>query len=545
MGFFYWPVELTTSLGSDTKVKSFSFAPYRKGYSPLEAKFPTQEHIRSDIELIANHTLGLRTYSSREGLEFAHRYIAQHQLHLTQGAWLTHNDSIEGRLTNFKEVSALIKAANEHPETIKRVIVGNEVLLRGDMDIEPLIDYIRTVKQAIKQPVSYADVWSMYLKHPELIQEVDFITIHILPYWEDEPIPVEQASDHLLNIIQQVRQEALSLGHTKPILIGETGWPAQGRQRGQAIPSPVNQASYVRQIVKLAKQENLDYNIVEAFNQPWKAKLEGKVGAHWGMFDSNRESVYNLSGPVSPNKDWFHGLLAGLAIAAIALLAIRSKVMALTRERQRLAIAIAALLSTAWTQHACSEIGANHLDILETLTVFIPLLLTGSTCWLCLSYCVDRLAQTINRTSIALVLNYLVVLMFAWALTWKLATYGRYLEFPIGLFSAPVLGLILVGLCNRLTIGTWLALPLTPNHSTRINPFVSVICAVAIAGLILGEARSFMHGRDFQAAHPESLDALAYAFKYALSNSQMLTWACFLFVMAFTFRVLPTQKSSK
>lgn len=544
MGFFNWPVQLSTELGPAAKVMSFSFAPYRDGYSPLEAKFPTQQHIHDDIDFIARKTSGLRTYSSREGLEHAHPKLAAHGLELTQGAWLTHNESIEGRIANHNEISALIHAANNHPKTIKRVIVGNEVLLRGDMEIEPLIEYIRAVKRAVKQPVSYADVWSMYLKHPELINEVDFITIHILPYWEDEPISVDQAPAHLLKIINQVKAEAESLGHTKPIFIGETGWPAQGRQRGQALPSPVNQAQYVREVVKLAQQENLDYNIVEAFNQPWKAKLEGKVGAYWGMFNSDREQVYGLTGPVEPKPGWINQLLGGAAIAALALLLSRRKLNQLPHAHQLLLAGIASLIGTALTIHLFDVLN-DSTDCSGTascLFTWVLVMLIASTGWLAFNYCLDRLGKSSEPQTKILRIHYWALVLIALGLTWQLATYGRYLEFQNTLFAAPVIGLCLMSLCNRIDQGNWLirsAHSETFNLSSRI---LMVCCVVASIVLVAGEARSFMYGRDFQLAHPDDLDALAYALQYTLINAQLLLWLACLCVMAFTFRILPKQK---
>jgi exo-beta-1,3-glucanase (GH17 family) len=171
----------------------------------------------------------------------------KHDLKMIQGAWL---GGIKA--DNKIEIAELIRSANANPDVVKRVIVGNEVLLRGDLQSGQLIEYIREVKRSVKQPVSYADVWSMYMKYPELIREVDFITIHILPYWEDEPITVDQAPAHIERIFKQVQQEADAIAPGKPILIGESGWPGEGRQRGWSVPSVVNEAKFIRALIKVA-----------------------------------------------------------------------------------------------------------------------------------------------------------------------------------------------------------------------------------------------------------------------------------------------------
>jgi exo-beta-1,3-glucanase (GH17 family) len=257
----------------DGKLSGLSFAPFREGQDPIKKIFPTPAQIDEDLKLMGETTHSIRTYASVGGDNPIIPELARkHGLTMIQGAWISGTPK-----DNKKEIAELIRSANANPDVIKRVLVGNEVLLRQDLGVEELIKYIREVKKAVKQPVSYADVWSMYIQHPELIKEVDFITIHILPYWEDRPITVEEAPAHIERIVKKVQQEASTIAPNKPILIGESGWPGTGRQRGQSIPGVVNEAKFIRALIKVAKDNNFDYNIVEAFNQPWKSKLEGRI----------------------------------------------------------------------------------------------------------------------------------------------------------------------------------------------------------------------------------------------------------------------------
>ncbi|MDX1667982.1 MAG: glycosyl hydrolase family 17 protein [Limnobacter sp.] len=538
-GFFNRPVLLGTSLPPDHKVNSFSFAPYYVGYSPLERKFPTTAQIRADIELISGHTDGLRTYSSREGLDKAHALIQQNELNLIQGAWLTHNDSIEGRLSNHHEVTALIQAAREHPETVKRVIVGNEVLLRGDMEIEPLIQYIRTVRQAIDQPVSYADVWSLYLKHPELINEVDFITIHILPYWEDEPIAVEKAPQHLLTIIEQVKKEAQELGINKPILIGETGWPAQGRQRGQAVPSPENQAFYIREVVRLASLHNIDYNLVEAFNQPWKSKLEGKVGAHWGMFDANRNAVFALSGPVQGNPDWLLELIPGFILALLFLATYHRDLKTLNGQQAALLTGLFSLLFTLWGQYIWREF-IDCLHGTSSWALAIPqAALAGVTVWLQSRFFVAASAGKAHRLVTSLEVSQSFVWLAALFFTVQMGVYGRYLEFqtdwlmPVAIGAAGVWALSKRHTKLRLFSRT----ESKAMHRVKTGAFLG-----SALWLLVGEVKSYLHGRDFQLAHPELAESIAYALFYTFTNTQLLIWLVCLLALSIALK-LPGSRS--
>ena len=128
-------------------------------------------------------------------------------------------------------VKDLIALAKAHPETVRAIIVGNEVLLRGEQTGETLAGMAKRIKAETGLPVTYADVWEFWLRAPEALkQSVDFITIHVLPYWEDDPLPVSEAVKHLETIVAEVQEKFPG----REIVIGETGWPSAGRWR----PSP-------------------------------------------------------------------------------------------------------------------------------------------------------------------------------------------------------------------------------------------------------------------------------------------------------------------
>src|SRR5260370_12012113 len=86
----------------------------------------------------------------------------------------------------------------------------------------------------------------------------------------------------------------------KEILIGETGWPSQGRMREGALPSRTNQARVVSEILLLAKQENFRVNLIEAYDQPWKRELEGTVVGYCVLLDSPQPALQHP--PATPNS---------------------------------------------------------------------------------------------------------------------------------------------------------------------------------------------------------------------------------------------------
>lgn len=294
---WYWPNRPKPLSGSwaGEVIHSVSFAPFRRGQSPLTQVLPTPEQIEADLAALRGRALGIRTYTSLEGLMIVPGLAGKYDLTVTMGAWL-------GPVlkNNEAEIESLIRLANQYPSAIKRVIIGNEVLLRRDLTVDQLIRYIRRVKSAIKQPVSYADVWEFWLKYPQLLQEVDYVTVHFLPYWEDLPVGVDEAPQHIRAVYDRVAEKLPG----KPILIGEVGWPSAGRSREGAIPSRWMEAEFINSFLKLAAERGMDYNIVEAFDQPWKVALEGTVGGNWGLLDADRRPKFDLKGPVSEDRDW-------------------------------------------------------------------------------------------------------------------------------------------------------------------------------------------------------------------------------------------------
>ena len=210
----------------------------------------------------------------------------------------------------------MVGLTKQYPDVITAVVVGNEVLLRGEMTTSDLAAIIRSVKSQVTVPVTYADVWEYWLRNREIYDAVDFVTIHILPYWEDFPIRAKYAAAH----VDAIRKQMAVAFPGKEILIGETGWPSEGRMRAGALPSRTNQARVVSEILDLAKQENFRVNLIEAYDQPWKRQLEGTVGGYWGLFDSVQRALKYPPGEAISNFPFWKlqmGCGMGLSVAGV------------------------------------------------------------------------------------------------------------------------------------------------------------------------------------------------------------------------------------
>ena len=313
-GFWVWlgsPVLMPyPQHGRTEKLYCVSYTPFRGLQTPLDPStmIPAVQ-IDDDLARLSEITNCVRTYSVDFGLDQIAGIAAKYGLKVMQGLWLSSHPA-----KNNYQIETAIALANKYPETIRAVIVGNEVLLRGDMTATDLARTIRAVKVRVHVPVTYADVWEFWLRNTDVANAVDFVTIHILPYWEDLPVSAGRAGTH----VDTIRRQVVDAFPGKEVLIGEVGWPSAGRMREGALPSPVNQARVIQDVLALSKGGNFNVNVIEAFDQPWKRALEGTVGGHWGLLDGySRAPKFGWSQPVSNHPFWIWQGIGGILFAVI------------------------------------------------------------------------------------------------------------------------------------------------------------------------------------------------------------------------------------
>ncbi len=308
------PISLARApIDPNAKLLCVSYAPFRDTQTPLLLTTHIEsEQIARDLAQLVKISDCVRTYSIENGLDQVPALAAKVGLKVIQGIWLGSN-----RLKNLAQISTVVGLTKEYPGVITSVVVGNEVLLRGEMTTTDLAATIRSVKSQVAVPVTYADVWEYWLRNREVYDAVDFVTIHILPYWEDFPIRAKYAAAH----VDAIRKRIAVAFPGKEILIGETGWPSTGRMRDGALPSRTNQARVVSEILDLAKREDFRVNLIEAYDQPWKRQLEGTVGGYWGLFDSVQRIVkYPPGVPISNYPFWKLQMGCGMALSLFVFL---------------------------------------------------------------------------------------------------------------------------------------------------------------------------------------------------------------------------------
>ena len=294
----------------DSPINCASYTPSGDARIRYNLKVP-REVIVADLKLLAGKVRCVRTYTVGEGLDKVPEIARELGLRVMLGFWISADPKF-----NAQEIARGIELANANADVIDAVIVGNEVLLRRELQPEQLRALIDQVRTAVSVPVTYADVWEFWLRNAKLADSVSFVTAHILPYWEDHPIDVAGAVDHVRSIYSKVKQAFPN----KEVFIGETGWPSEGRPRLNAVPSLVNEAKFIREFLAWTDQDHVRYNIIEAFDQPWKRVQEGTVGGYWGLFDSQGRPKFPLQLSVTARDNWRLGPIAALLSATLALL---------------------------------------------------------------------------------------------------------------------------------------------------------------------------------------------------------------------------------
>ncbi|WP_076865515.1 glycoside hydrolase family 17 protein [Bradyrhizobium mercantei] len=305
------PVSLVRApIDPNDKVQCISYAPFRNNQTSLSpATQVSPEQVAEDLAQLAKITDCIRTYATDLGLDQIPGLAAKAGLKVIQGIFLDRD-----RKKNATQVETAIRLAKEYPDTIIALVVGNEVLLRKEMSASDLAAMIRAIKAQVSVPVTYADVWEFWLSNRELSDAVDFITVHILPYWENIPIRAENAAAHA----DEMRRQIAAAFPGKEIFIGEIGWPSEGRMRESALPSRVNQARVVSEVLDLARREHFRVNLFEAYDEGWKREIEGTVGGSWGLFDSEERTLKYPPGlPISNFPSWKLQMCGGLALAIL------------------------------------------------------------------------------------------------------------------------------------------------------------------------------------------------------------------------------------
>ncbi len=254
-------------------IHGISFSAYLENQSP--GSIISEEQIETRMKIIKPYVKWVRSFSCVDGNEHIPRIAHKHGIKTLVGAWL--GDDAE---KNQKEIESIIKVAKEGNADI--IAVGNEVLLRGDLTEDEIINYIQKVKIEIPNvPVGYVDAYFEFVNHPRLCNLCDVILANCYPFWEGYPL------EHSLSYLKNMYQLAVNAAKGKKVIISETGWPNRGTPDRNAVPSYENALVYFINAFTWANQEKIDIFYFASFDETWKIEKEGDVGAYWGLWDKD------------------------------------------------------------------------------------------------------------------------------------------------------------------------------------------------------------------------------------------------------------------
>ena len=316
----------------DGQLASVSYAPFAGSAHPDSGTRAQAAQIRADLKLLSPLTRAVRTYSSTGGVELVPAIASEFGMRVTVGAWIDKNKD-----RNDRELHSVIDLAKRH-SNVSSIVVGNETIYRDDVKVADLIQLIQRVKRSTTVPVTTGEIWSVWRDHPELVSAVDYIAVHILPYWEG--LPEKSAVDAAIGGYENLRR----LYPGKRIVIAEFGWPSAGYNFKNATPGRIEQAVVLREFVSRAQAYGIDYNIVEAIDQPWKI-FEGGVGPYWGLLDASRHAKFSWRGIITDPDHW---RLAGIALLVSVLLSLPILAMNGVTLWQAVTLAAAANVVAAW-----------------------------------------------------------------------------------------------------------------------------------------------------------------------------------------------------
>lgn len=284
-----------------------AYEPMRKNTS-VDEHPPSAAEIDSDLALFENKVYSIRTYSVARGLDQIPALAGKHHLNVALGAWISADLD-----QNRQEMNLLQQTLRHNTQNIVRILIGNEVLSRKEVSEQQLIEYIREVKQYERRPVSTSETWFNWMSHPKLAAEVDYIAVNLTPYWSGV------SADHAADLVFDQYAQLQKAYPNKPVVMTEVGWPSDGQPFGKAIPSRANQALFLREIIRRAEKQQINYYIFEAIDQPWRIALEGSAGAYWGIFDSDRQAKYPLNGDVLTVPGWQYWAVWACVLSAVMM----------------------------------------------------------------------------------------------------------------------------------------------------------------------------------------------------------------------------------
>jgi exo-beta-1,3-glucanase (GH17 family) len=254
------------------------FSPYLEEQEP--GSFIIEKQIRERMEIIKPYTKWIRSFSCTDGNEMIPRIAHEYGINTLVGAWLGTDEKI-----NEQEIKNVIQLAKDGHADI--IAVGNEVMYRGDLSEDELLNFMSRVKNEVPNvPMGYVDAYYEFENRPRITEACDVILANCYPFWEGCSI------EYSLLYMKDMYNRAVKAAKGKKVIISETGWPNLGQTFHGAEPSFENAITYFINTQLWSKEDDIDIFYFSSFDEPWKIGDEGDVGAYWGLWDKYSKLKY-------------------------------------------------------------------------------------------------------------------------------------------------------------------------------------------------------------------------------------------------------------
>lgn len=338
----------------NSKYQAMSYGGYREKTRDIES---TVDQITEDLKLLSAMNIKLlRTYNVHhteasnllKAISALKKTDPGFEMYVMLGAWIecknayTANPPIrnEGSGRNATEIAEAIRLANEYPDIVKIISVGNEAMVKWAWAyyVEPgiilkWVNYLQDLKKqgklskqlSITSSDNFAS-WGGGTKDyhvadlNKLIKAVDFISMHTYPmhdthynpkFWgivaEEEQLSqkekieaaMSRARDYAIDQYNRVVRYVKSIGVNKPIHIGETGWATSANElygnAGSKATDEYKSAVYYKLMREWTNKKNISLFYFEAFDEQWKDS-KNPLGSenHFGLINLQSQAKYAI-----------------------------------------------------------------------------------------------------------------------------------------------------------------------------------------------------------------------------------------------------------
>lgn len=268
----------------EQKMHGISFSAYVEGQQPGDVL--SRGQIERRMEVLSRRFNWIRSFSTSQGNDLIPMIAKEQQLKTLVGAWLGKDEE-----KNRVEIDNLIALAEEGNVDI--AAVGNEVLYRGDLEEQQLLDFMIEVRERLPSeiPMGYVDAYYEFEDRPKITEACDVLLTNCYPFWEGCAHP------YAILYMQDMYRRVQRVAEGKRVIISETGWPSAGGSFHGAESSPQGAYLYFLRAMEWAASEEIEMFYFSSFDEAWKVAGEGgegDVGAHWGLWDKDEQFKYAL-----------------------------------------------------------------------------------------------------------------------------------------------------------------------------------------------------------------------------------------------------------